>query len=162
MGEVDIMSTPSVEIKMVTGDLLERQFIDLGMSYGSEIDDALVDTNRTFLNSILSKREETNRWLVLLTIDEEPIGFLHAKVDTSDRIGWGYILEFYIIPTRRKSGWGKVLLDWLISTFRSQNIEDVWLAVFPSGEAFWKATGFKWNGEFIGEQKVFTMHLDSH
>ncbi|MEM1551683.1 MAG: GNAT family N-acetyltransferase [Candidatus Bathyarchaeia archaeon] len=54
-----------------------------------------------FIESILSKQGEADRWLLLLKDENEPAGFAHFKIDKDERLGWGFILEFYISPAKR-------------------------------------------------------------
>ena len=105
--------------------------------------------NERFLQSILRRQEESDRWLLLLKSDENYIGFVHAKIDHNERPGWGYILEFYIVPDRRRRGWGRQLFHHMVGIFELRGITQVWLTSNCSAEAFWCSLGFK----PIGEEK---------
>ena len=56
-------------------------FLDLGRAYSSELDSTPDAVNESFLQSILRRQEEPDRWLLLLKSDENYIGFVHANID---------------------------------------------------------------------------------
>lgn len=118
-------------------------FLDLGRSYGSELDSTPHAVNERFLQSILERQGERDRWLLLLKCDEDYIGFVHAKIDRDDHPGWGYILEFYIVPDRRRSGWGRKLFYHTVGIFKSRGITQIWLTSNRNAQAFWCSLGFK-------------------
>ena len=117
-------------------------FVELGNAYLSEIDSTPVPVNQKFLQSILRRQGELDRWLLLIKCGDDPIGFVHAKVDRDERPGWGYILEFYIVPDRRRTGWGRELFNHTAGALRARGIAQVWLESSLEALAFWCSLSF--------------------
>jgi len=124
-----------------------KKFLEIGLDYLSEVDNIPIETNKKFLKSILRKLFGKDRWLLLLIRENQYIGFLHAKIDTEDKPGWGYILEFYIIPGMRRKGYGSFLYKRIRGIFASKNITKIWLTASPYSELFWEKVGFYDSGE---------------
>lgn len=119
-------------------------FMNLGYEYMKEVapDESLEIYNK-FLNSILNRLTEKERWLIGIKINNTMVGFAHFKIDKSERIGWGYILEFYIIPSSRRMGFGKRLYNIIRQEFTSYQVKDIWLTADKlNGEPFWFSLGF--------------------
>lgn len=114
----------------VTADSVDTEaFRLLGRDYLAELlCDRLAEEREAFLQSMLDRQGEPDRWLLLLKAADEPVGFIHAKIDHDDRPGWRYILEFYIRPEKRKSGLGQILCEHMLRLFSQRGIKDVWLA----------------------------------
>ena len=129
-------------------------FLDLGRAYSSELDSTPNSVNEKFLQSILARQGEPYRWLQLLKYEGDCIGFVHAKIDHDDRPGWGYILEFYIVPSKRRSGWGRELFNHIVGILRQEGIREVWLTSNADAQAFWCSLGFKVTREEEHGQKV--------
>lgn len=58
--------------------------------------------------------------------------------------GFGYIMEFYVLPEYRSMGYGRTIFEHIEKTFLSHGAKYMYLT--PSeinGEPFWKALGFK-------------------
>jgi len=58
---------------------------------------------------------------------------LHAR---AERPGWGFILEFYIVPNKRRLGWGRRLFSLCMEILRKQNVKDVWSLADQAVEKF--------------------------
>jgi GNAT superfamily N-acetyltransferase len=121
-------------------------FLKLGREYLKEFGMPNEERER-FLQSILERQGETDRWLLLLKHKNKYVGFTHVKIDKDQRIGWGFILEFYIIPTKRRLGLGRWLFNAVANLLRKRGVEDVWLLADSSSELFWRALGFRATGE---------------
>lgn len=136
-------------------------FMKLGYEYMKEIaSDYSLQAHENFLNSIVNKLNENNRWLILLEVDNISVGFVHAKIDKEERIDWGYIMEFYIHPCYRRNGLGTNLYDFIKQKFIHCGIKDVWLTAHKiSGEPFWFALGFIDTGEIENEQKILRITI---
>lgn len=136
-------------------------FMRLGYEYMKEIaSDYSLQVHENFLNSIINKQNENNRWLVLLKIDNISAGFVHAKIDKEERIDWGYIMEFYICPYYRRNGFGTNLYEFIKQKFISYDIKDVWLTANKvSGEPFWCSLGFIDTGEMENGQKILRIRI---
>ena len=119
-------------------------FMNLGYEYMKEVvPDESLEVYSKFLNSILNRQNEKERWLIGIKINNTMIGFAHFKIDKSERIGWGYILEFYIASNFRRRGIGKRLYNFIRQEFTSYQVKDIWLTADKiNGEPFWFSLGF--------------------
>jgi GNAT superfamily N-acetyltransferase len=116
-------------------------FLNLGRDYFKELP---AERRERFMESILERQGERDRWLFLLKHKEEFVGFAHLKIDKDERPGWGFILEFYIVPNKRRLGLGRAFLNTIEELLRSKAVKDVWLLSGSSeAHAFWSSLGFK-------------------
>ncbi len=133
-------------------------FLSLGRAYLSGL---LPDERERFLQSILARQGESDRWLLLLKHHNEYLGLVHMKIDKEERPGWGFILEFYIVPNKRRSGWGLRLFKLCVEILKERNVEDVWLLTDQAAERFWRSLGFGETGEVDKEtgQKIMASRI---
>lgn len=119
-------------------------FMNLGYEYMKEVaPDKSLEVHNKFLNSILNRQNEKERWLIGVKINNNMVGFAHFKIDKSERVGWGYILEFYIIPDFRRKGLGRKLYSFIRQELTCCEIENIWLTAGKlDGEPFWFSLGF--------------------
>jgi GNAT superfamily N-acetyltransferase len=118
-------------------------FLHLGRNYLSSLPSG---ERERFLQSILKRRGEADRWLFLMKHANEYIGFVHMKIDKDERPGWGFILEFYIVPDRRKMGWGRRFFHLIMKVFKARHVQQMWLLTDQAAEPFWHALGFRDTG----------------
>jgi len=148
------------ELVCVTNDIPETVsfFLSLGRDYLSGLP---IDDRERFLQSILARRKEPDRWLLLLKRKGEYSGLIHMKIDKDERSGWGFILEFYIVPSKRRLGWGRRLFNLSLEILRVQDVEDVWLLTDQASEKFWRSLGFEETGEVDREtgQKIMVTSI---
>jgi N-acetylglutamate synthase-like GNAT family acetyltransferase len=125
-------------------------FLDLGRDYFKDLP---AEQRGKFMESILARQEERDRWLLLLKHKREYVGFAHVKIDKDERPGWGFVLEFYIAPDKRRIGLGCTFFNIIEEMLRSKAVKDVWLLSRSSDEAlaFWSSLGFKLSGEIDEE-----------
>lgn len=133
-------------------------FLSLGRDY---LKDLPHEKRERFLQSILARQGEPDRWLLLLKYENEYAGFAHVKIDKDERVGWGFILEFYMVPTKRKIGLGRKFFNSIADILQAKGVKDVWLLTDSSAESFWHSLGFKLNGEIDKEtgQNIMTKSL---
>ena len=62
-------------------------FLRLGRDY---LKDLTFEERERFLQSILARQGEPDRWLFLLKHKNEYVGFAHVKIDKDERPGWGF------------------------------------------------------------------------
>jgi len=134
------------ELVRITGgdDELSKAFMEMGDDYMSSEPPEL---RGRFLRSVVDLQVEEDRWLFLLRSDGEFIGFVHMKVDRTDRPGWGWMMEFYIRPEHRMRGHGRRLYERSEEILRDRGIRDIWLTSNPEAVPFWKAVGYIETGE---------------
>jgi len=133
-------------------------FMELGRDYMSEEPEEQRDR---FLRSVLDLQGGPDRWLYFLKVNDEVVGFIHFKVDTTDRPGWGLIMELYIRPECRMRGWGRFLLNHTAEEFKQKGVNDLWLTANTEAMGFWRAVGFVETGE-IADYKgypIMVKHL---
>lgn len=100
-----------------------------------------------FLQSILKRQGEPNRWLLLLKHENEWTGFTHVKIDNDERPGWGFILEFYVVPTKRRIGLGTTLFNMVERMLQAEGVKNMWLLPDGRSEPFWRSVGFSLSPE---------------
>ena len=112
-----------------------------------------------FMQSILARQGEPDRWLLLLEYRDEYIGFVHMKINDDERPGWGFILEFYIVPNKRRLGWGRRLFNLIVKILQARDVDHIWLWSDPDAEPFWYSLGFRETGEIKNGLKVMAISL---
>jgi ribosomal protein S18 acetylase RimI-like enzyme len=123
-------------------------FWKLGRDYLSGLP---TNERERFLQSILARRGEPDRWLLLLKCGIEYIGLVHLKIDRDERPGWGFILEFYIVPNKRRLGWGRRLFDLIVKILQGRGVKNIWLLTDPAAKVFWLSLGFRETNEIDKE-----------
>ncbi|MBQ9861574.1 MAG: GNAT family N-acetyltransferase [Clostridia bacterium] len=116
--------------------------------------------------SMINKLDE-NRFLQIVSADDEPIAFCYAKIDRVGDRGdirpdWGYIMEFFVKKTHRRKGIGKDLVNRCESFFVEKGVENIWLtADAVTGIPFWLACDYIDTGEISLEnnQQIMTKAL---
>ena len=132
-------------VRVVKGDEgLASVFLEMGEDYMSSEPPEL---RGRFLRSVLDLQMEEERWLLLLRLGAEFIGFTHMKVDKTDRPGWGWMMEFYIRPEHRRRGHGRRLYEGCEEILVNRGIRDLWLTSNPEAIPFWEAVGYSLTGE---------------
>ncbi|MBQ9947742.1 MAG: GNAT family N-acetyltransferase [Oscillospiraceae bacterium] len=104
-------------------------------------------------DSIIDRQSDEGRYLRLCCIGSETVGFLYGKTDLPDdkgykRTGWGYIMEFYVLPDFRRRGIGTAMLGQLEDLFRQGGVTQLYLTADPvTGKPFWSSMGYTATGE---------------
>lgn len=137
---------------------LTLRFLELGRDYLSNLPE---ENRERFLQSILDLQGESERWLLLLEVEGDHIGFVHMKIDRDDRLGWGFIMEFYIEPQRRRTGWGCRMFGLCREILVEYGARDIWLTTNPEAEPFWTKLGFEDTGmiDRRNDLKIMTMSI---
>jgi len=148
----------NIEYVIITKDnsINCSNFMNLGYTYMKEVaPEKSLEVHNKFLTSILNRQSENERWLVALKINGNMIGFTHFKIDQSERVGWGYILEFYILPSFRQKGLGTKLYNNIKKEFIHHKIKNIWLTANRlTGEPFWFSMGFSDSGKVENDLKI--------
>ena len=133
-------------------------FHSLMRTYAKELDEHQhrntdPDILTRWTDRIIEKQHEASRCLKLCYSGGKLIGFLYAKIDSADdrghkQIGFGCIMEFYIVPEQRRKGFGRDMLLYLEDFFRKNGVTQLYLTADPvTGKPFWTAMGFTATGE---------------
>ncbi len=130
-----------------------NEFHCLMQMYANELDehqnrntDSEVLTKWT--DSIIAKQFDPARYLKLCYVNSTLIGFLYSKIDQPEdkgykKIGYGYIMEFYVLPEYRRRGYGRKMFGYLEQMFESNGVTHMYLTSDPvTGKPFWEAMGF--------------------
>ena len=123
--------------------------LSISKNYFSDIP---IDKREKFIQSIIDRQGEHNRWLLLLKYKNEYIGFVHMKIG-GERPGWGFILEFYIVPDKRRQGWGRRLFNYVVNILQAHGVNNIWLWSASDAEPFWYSLGFRETGEVMEGKK---------
>ena len=118
------------------------------------------EVQQKWIQSIIDKLWPADRHLELCYDNDTLIGFLYGKVDHEDhrsfiKPGYGYIMEFYVLPEHRRKGYGKMMYLRLENHFRCDGVKNIYLTADPiTGKPFWEAVGFTHNGEISPENHL--------
>lgn len=110
-----------------------------------------------WIDSIIKMQGDYDRHLKICYDDETLIGFLYGKVDKPEhkgykKIGYGYIMEFFVLPEYRRKGYGKEMFYHLQKLFVDDGVSRVYLtADGVTGKPFWQLLGFVATGEISPE-----------
>lgn len=140
------------------------EFTELMQQYAKELDEHQnrntdSEVLKRWTDSIVKRQYDKGRCLKLCCHESETIGFLYGKIDQPDdrgfiRVGFGNIMEFYILPEHRRKGYGKAMHQHLESFFRKNGVNRMYLTADPvTGKPFWEAMGFISTGEISPENK---------
>ena len=101
-----------------------------------------------WIHSIIQIQGDYDRHLELCYAGETLIGFLYGKIDHPEhrgfkKIGYGYIMEFFVLPEHRRKGYGKEMFHRLETLFKQDGATKMYLSADPiTGRPFWEALGF--------------------
>jgi len=118
---------------------------------------------KSWTNSIIQKQFDGARYLKLCYVQSTAIGFFYAKIDQPEdkgykKIGYEYVMEFYVLPECQRKGYGKLMFQHLEDFFKSNNVKRIYLTSDSvTGKPFWEAIGFAGTGEISPEndQEVY-------
>ena len=108
---------------------------------------------RRWTDRIIEKQFCASLCLKLCYNNGKALGFFYGRIDQPEdsgykRVGWGYIMEFYVLPEYRRKGHGREMLSHLESFFAENGIKQIYLTADPvTGKPFWEAMGFISTGE---------------
>ncbi len=106
------------------------------------------DILKRWTDSIVEKQYDDGRCLRLCYEKTELIGFLYGKIDLPDdkgfkKVGYGCIMEFYVLPKHRRKGYGKEMFCYMEEFFRAAGACRMYLTADPvTGRPFWETMGF--------------------
>lgn len=138
---------------------------ELILPYAAELDThANRKTPTEFLQkwvqSIIRIHGDLDRHLEFCYDGDTLVGFLYGKVDHPDhkgfiKVGWGYVMEFYVLPAHRRKGYGTAMYAYLESLFIKDGVTNLYLTSDPvTGRPFWMSLGFVPTGEYSPENKM--------
>lgn len=119
-----------------------------------------LEVQQKWIQSIIDMQGPADRHLELCYDNDTLIGFLYGKVDHEEhrgfiKPGYGYIMEFYVLPEHRRKGYGKMMYLRLENHFRHDGVKNMYLTADPiTGKPFWEAMGFRKNGEISSDNHL--------
>lgn len=133
-------------------------FEQLMWQYAKELDEHRDRTTSAgftarWIESILQMQGDSDRHLELCYDDHTLIGFLYGKVDHPEhkgfiKVGYGYIMEFFVLPAYRRNGYGTEMYLHLEKLFKQDGVKRIYLTSDPvTGNPFWESLGFVNAGE---------------
>lgn len=114
---------------------------------------------RKWTERIIENQYAPARCLRLCTLKSDIICFLYGRIDLPEdkgykKLGFGYVMEFFVLPKYRKKGFGKQMYQYMEVFFISKNISQLYLTADPiSGKPFWEKMGFVATGEISPNNK---------
>lgn len=146
------------EVTEKNRDVFHRLMLD----YAKELDEQQqrVTEQKTlekWTDSVIEKGSNDGRYLKLCYAEGKAVGFVYGKVDSSSDMGYkkpgyGYVMEFYVIPDCRRKGYGRKMFRRLERFFECGGVKRMYLTAAPViGKLFWEAIGFACTGEISPE-----------
>ena len=112
---------------------------------GNEDEGAIIEK---WISSILRQLGPSDRHLELCWLDETLAGMMYGKVDHLEhrgfiKPGYGYVMEFYVVPELRRKGIGTEMYHHLEKCFAADGAKQVYLTTDTDcGISFWEHLGF--------------------
>ncbi len=113
-----------------------------------------------WIDRIIRLQGPSDRHLEICKQNGKPIGFFYGKIDHPEhrgykKVGYGYIMEFYVVPESRRKGVGTAMYRRLELLFQMDGASRMYLTTnTDSGSAFWEAMGFCHTGEVLPENNL--------
>ena len=150
----DKTNTLYVQIYEENQDLYD-ELLPLWFAYFNELDENENDkpTKDEIINDlkrrISNQGKRSDMHFELIFCDNTLIGFSHfAVVLGGSQAGWGFIMEFYIVPEFRRKGYGKLFYKHIEKTLKNDGAENIFLTCDTiTGEPFWIAMGYNDSGK---------------
>lgn len=157
-----------IQLNSKSNEAQKQEFERLVLLYGAELD---THQNRTtpkeilakWANSMITVQGDMDRHLELCYDGDILIGFLYGKIDHPNhkgyiKVGYGYIMEFYVLPKFRRKGYGRQMYTHLEELLKNDGAKKLYLTSDPvTGKPFWESLGFRYTGEKSPEnnQEIF-------
>lgn len=153
---------------LVGNDRQYQELISMWIPYMREIfkddqetqNESDLDLEKYALQRINIQGKRNDMHFELVYVDKEVIGFAFYAVDLGGikgivEAGYGYIMEYYIIPSRRRSGYATELYQHVFDTFENHKVNYLYLTPDnESGIPFWLKMGFYDSGKVDPDNKM--------
>ncbi len=138
---------------------------DLILPYAAELDahanrKTPTETLKKWIESIIRIHGDPDRHLEFCYDGNMLVGFLYGKVDHPDhrgfiKVGWGYVMEFCVLPEHRRMGYGTAMYTHLEELFVRDGVKNLYLTSDPvTGKPFWVKQGFVPTGDRSPENNM--------
>lgn len=139
-------------------DPMAEAFRTLAANYQREI--GVESLEEGSIDEVLYSQEgASDRWLLVATIVGRPVGFVHGKIDHTLRPGLGYLIEFYVVPERRRCHLGHLMAEAMCALMHDAGAVAVWLSAVPAAERFWDQQSFVDTGFIVDGEKIMLRAL---
>lgn len=118
------------------------------------------DLERYAYQRVNIQGERKDMHFELVYLGKEVIGFALYAVDLGGikgliEPGYGYIMEYYIVPNKRRKGYGMELYQHLVEVFKSHKVKYLYLTPDNTlGIRFWFRMGFLDSGKIDPDNKM--------
>ncbi len=133
----------------------EKEFRDVFEQYWKYITNNKVTKEQIkSCQDYILKQVANQEIFMLLSIDNNTVvGFSifqidNEKSDWNKFTGYGFIREFFIVPTKRCKGLGKELANYTIKQLFSMSAKNIYLDTAKNAKDFWLKCGFVSTGKF--------------
>ena len=160
-----IFTSITAENSMIFHELMQLYAKELDEHQGRNTDPIIL---KRWTDGIIEKQYDAARCLKLCFDGTDVVGFLYGKVDCSmdkgyKKVGYGYVVEFYVLAEHRRNGFGRQMLSYLEQHFKACGAKRIYLTADPvTGKPFWERMGFVPTGEISPEnhQQIYERNID--
>ena len=97
-----------------------------------------------FSDGMIDMQGADDRHLELCYEKDTPIGFFHIMADHEDKPGYGFVMEFYVLPKYRRCGIGKKMFHRIETLFDIYGVTKLYLNSDTfTGIPFFESLGFE-------------------
>lgn len=135
----------SEEYRSVFHKLMQMYAKELDRHQNRSTDSLILER---WTDRIIEKQFDASMCLKLCFYGSSVIGFLYGKIDRTEdkgfkKPGYGYVMEFYVLPEYRRKGYGRRMFNHLEKYFKTNNVDKMYLTADPiTGKPFWESMGF--------------------
>ncbi|MDR0857620.1 MAG: GNAT family N-acetyltransferase [Oscillospiraceae bacterium] len=139
-------------MQLLQGNDYHRELFEpLLTAYHEEITPELAAQTPQLARSVIAMQGDRDRHCAIVyapTENFQPIGFVIGKIDKPEhkghkKVGFGYVMEFYVKPEFRRRGYGRAMFRHLERLFARDGAARMYLNTnSETGETFWRSIGF--------------------
>jgi ribosomal protein S18 acetylase RimI-like enzyme len=139
-------------MQLLQGNDYHRElFEQLLTAYHEEIMPEFAPQTPQLAQSVIAMQGDRDRHCAIVYAPQEnfqPIGFVIGKIDKPEhkghkKVGFGYIMEFYVKPEFRRRGFGRAMFQHLERLFARDGASRMYLTTNSEiGEMVWRSFGF--------------------
>jgi hypothetical protein len=100
------------------------------------------DRRKLFLQDILDKQKEKNRFLLLIRHRGKYLGFVHMKLEIDSHLCSCFITEFYVIPGALRRDWERWMYQLCEGILVERGITNIYVST-DTDLGFWERLGFR-------------------
>ncbi len=154
-----------LQLNSESSKIHKQRFERLVSLYETELDSHLnrktsPEILSKWANSMINIQGDSDRHLEICYDANNLIGFLYGKLDHPEhrgyiKVGYGYIMEFYVLPEFRHNGYGTQMYKHLEELLKTDGAKGLYLTSDPvTGKPFWEFMGFSYTGQKSPENNL--------